>query len=108
MSHFVAYILQFQEIIVYKFPPGGRGVYSQPKVYTSRCTAQSKDIRKAPCHVCLNDHLYGTVNIQDLVVQSNVSLTTSLSKSFVKCFRKYYDNIPICFVSKCNLHFTLL
>ena len=28
MSHFVAYILQFQEIIV-----GGKGVYSQPKVY---------------------------------------------------------------------------
>ena len=35
MSHFVAYILQFQEIIVYKIPPGGRGVYSQPKVYNS-------------------------------------------------------------------------
>ena len=29
MSHFVAYILQFQEIIVYKIPPGGSGVYSQ-------------------------------------------------------------------------------
>ena len=25
MSHFVAYILQFQEIIVYKIPPGRRG-----------------------------------------------------------------------------------
>ena len=25
MSHFVAYILQFQEIIVYKIPPGGWG-----------------------------------------------------------------------------------
>ena len=25
MSYFVAYILQFQEIIVYKIPPGGRG-----------------------------------------------------------------------------------
>ena len=24
MSHFVAYILQVQEIIVYKIPPGGR------------------------------------------------------------------------------------
>ena len=33
MSHFVAYILQFQEIIVYKISPGGGGVYSQPKVY---------------------------------------------------------------------------
>ena len=34
MSHFVAYILQFQEIIVYKISPGGvEGVYSQPKVY---------------------------------------------------------------------------
>ena len=35
MSHFVAYILQFQEIIVYKIPPGVGGgcVYSQPKVY---------------------------------------------------------------------------
>ena len=33
MSHFVAYILQFQEIIVYKIPRG-EGVYSQPKVYT--------------------------------------------------------------------------
>ena len=31
MSHFVAYILQFQEIKVYKIPPGvgGKGVYSQ-------------------------------------------------------------------------------
>ena len=37
MSHFVAYILQFQEIIVYKIPPGGgEGVYSQPKVYKYR------------------------------------------------------------------------
>ena len=25
MSHFVAYILQFQEMIVYKIPPGVRG-----------------------------------------------------------------------------------
>ena len=25
MSHFVTYMLQFQEIIVYKIPPGGRG-----------------------------------------------------------------------------------
>ena len=25
MSHFVAYIFQFQEIIVYKVPPVGRG-----------------------------------------------------------------------------------
>ena len=35
MSHFVAYILQFQEIIVYKIPSwgGGQGVYSHPKVY---------------------------------------------------------------------------
>ena len=34
MSHFVAYILQFQEIIVYRIPQeGGEGVYSQPKVY---------------------------------------------------------------------------
>ena len=33
MSHFVAYILQFHEIIVYKIPPGGEGVYSMPKVY---------------------------------------------------------------------------
>ena len=35
MSHFVAYVLQFQEIIVYKFPPpgGGEGFYSQSKVY---------------------------------------------------------------------------
>ena len=34
MSHFVAYILQFQEIIAYKIPPGGGGgFYSQPNVY---------------------------------------------------------------------------
>ena len=34
MSHFVVYILQFQETIVYKIPRGGggAGVYSQPKV----------------------------------------------------------------------------
>ena len=42
------------------------------------------------------------------VVQSNVSLTTSLSKSFVKCFRKYYDNISICCVAKCKALFALL
>ena len=43
MSHFVAYILQFQEIIVYKIPPGGEGVYSQPKVYKLEvlCSNQS-------------------------------------------------------------------
>ena len=41
MSHFVAYILQFQEIIVYKIPPGGRGVYSQPKVYNVKSTRSS-------------------------------------------------------------------
>ena len=33
MSHFVAYILQFQEIIVYKIPSEREAVYSQPKVY---------------------------------------------------------------------------
>ena len=33
MSYFVAYILQFQEIIVYKISPWGEGVYSQPKFY---------------------------------------------------------------------------
>ena len=33
MCHFMAYVLQFQEIIVYKIPLGGEGVYSQPKVY---------------------------------------------------------------------------
>ena len=37
MYHFVAYILQFQEIVVYKIPPvggggGGEGVHSQRKV----------------------------------------------------------------------------
>ena len=34
------------------------------------------------------------------VVQRIVSLTTSLSKRFVKCFKNYYSNIPICFVAK--------
>ena len=29
----MAYILLVQEIIVYKIPLGGEGVYSQPKVY---------------------------------------------------------------------------
>ena len=46
--------------------------------------------------------------VQGPVVQSNVSLTTPLSKSFVKCFRKYYDNTPVCFVAKCKVHFVLL
>ena len=34
MSHFLAYIVKLQEIIMYKIPPGGggRGIYSQPKV----------------------------------------------------------------------------
>ena len=35
MYHFVAYILLFQEIIVYKIPPGERGIYNQPNVYVS-------------------------------------------------------------------------
>ena len=42
MSHFVAYILQFQEIIVYKIPPGGEGVYSQPKVYENITSMSEK------------------------------------------------------------------
>ena len=43
MSHFVAYILQFQEIIVYKIPPGGgEGVCSQPKVYIVSCLVHVK------------------------------------------------------------------
>ena len=33
MSHFVGYILQFQEIIVYKIPPGGEGSIAQPEVH---------------------------------------------------------------------------
>ena len=33
MSLFVAYILQFHEIIVYNILPGGEGIYSQPKLY---------------------------------------------------------------------------
>ena len=41
MSHFVTYILQFQEIIVYKIPPGGEGIYSQPKVY-KRCKKKTE------------------------------------------------------------------
>ena len=41
MSHFLAYILQFQEIIVNKIPPVGEGVYSQPKVYRSLCAHDS-------------------------------------------------------------------
>ena len=33
MSHFVAYILQFQEIIVYKIPPGGGSIASLRSIY---------------------------------------------------------------------------
>ena len=42
------------------------------------------------------------------VVQSNVSLTILLSKSFVKCLRKYYHSIPICCVAECKVLFALL
>ena len=42
MSHFVAYILQFREIIVYKIPPWGGGVYSQPTVYMNRLTTDTE------------------------------------------------------------------
>ena len=43
MSHFVAYILQFQEIIVYKIPPGGGGgsIASLRSIY-----------------MCINKHIY--------------------------------------------------
>ena len=51
MSHFVAYILQFQEIIVYKIPPGGgRGVYSQPKVYNYCKFPKYSDTQKICCN----------------------------------------------------------
>ena len=36
MSPFVAYILQFQEIIVYKIPPGGRGSIASLRSRDSR------------------------------------------------------------------------
>ena len=42
MSHFVAYILQFQEIIVYKIPPGGGGG-SIASLRSNRCSAQSEN-----------------------------------------------------------------
>ena len=39
MSHFVAYILQFQEIIVYKIPPGGgRGSIASLRSSIFLCT----------------------------------------------------------------------
>ena len=40
MSHFVAYILQFQEIIVYKIPPGGRGSIASLRSTESSLCAQ--------------------------------------------------------------------
>ena len=40
MSHFVAYILQFQEIIVYKIPPGGRGSIASLTSNTTEPLAQ--------------------------------------------------------------------
>ena len=39
MSHFVAYILQIQEIIVYKIPPVG-GIYSQLRSKMSGVTTR--------------------------------------------------------------------
>ena len=39
MSHFVAYILQFQEIIVYKIPPGG-GRGSIASLRSTTCVAK--------------------------------------------------------------------
>ena len=39
MSHFVAYILQFQEIIGYKIPPGGRGSIASLRSNNRLCWA---------------------------------------------------------------------
>ena len=45
MSLFMTYILQFQEIIVYKIPPGGgEGVYSQPEIYYFSCGCAILDL----------------------------------------------------------------
>ena len=51
MSHFVDYILQFQEIIVYKIPPGRGGVYSQPKIYI-KCNVNVFISAKYILHIC--------------------------------------------------------
>ena len=42
MSHFVAYILQFQEIIVYKIPPGGRGSVDSLRSMTFQLIGQRR------------------------------------------------------------------
>ena len=34
--------MKFQKIIVYKIPPGGRGVYSQLKAYKLLCSNEAK------------------------------------------------------------------
>ena len=46
MSHFVVYILQFQEIIVYKIPPGGRGSIASLRSMTIRNTQLPINIYK--------------------------------------------------------------
>ena len=46
MSHFVAYILQFQEIIVYKIPPGGGG--------GSIASLRSMHFSSLKCSFCLS------------------------------------------------------
>ena len=48
MSHFVAYILQFQEIIVYKIPPGGRGSIASLRSIMSQSTC-SMDMSQPIC-----------------------------------------------------------
>ena len=42
MSHFLAYILQFQEIIVYKIPPGGEEVYHVSNALEKSLNVQSQ------------------------------------------------------------------
>ena len=47
MSHFVAYILQFQEIIVYKIPPGGGG----GSIASLRSIILSNDFQSFAAHI---------------------------------------------------------
>ena len=60
MSHFVAYILQFQEIIVYKIPPGG----GRGSIASLRSIKEKKVKKREEREKLINDKIEKTIESQ--------------------------------------------
>ena len=68
MSHFVAYILQFQEIIVYKIPPGGGGG-SIASLRSTKCLLQCSMRQIGKIVLCREFYAFKSSNWNDFILR---------------------------------------